>query len=78
MRGKYLVSRMYTIIPFPELTLKVANSSQSPITSTWTAKEVEQAQALWNREDANKRSSDLTYQFGKVVKEKVSSPTAAA
>ncbi|KAF7933504.1 hypothetical protein BELL_0527g00050 [Botrytis elliptica] len=55
-----------------------ANSSQSPITSTWTAKEVEQAQALWNREDANKRSSDLTYQFGKVVKEKVSSPTAAA
>ncbi|TGO16812.1 hypothetical protein BTUL_0024g00840 [Botrytis tulipae] len=55
-----------------------ANSSQSSSTSTWTVKEEQQAQALWNREDANKRSSDLTYQFGKVVKEKVASPVAAA
>ncbi|KAF7884953.1 hypothetical protein EAF00_010771 [Botryotinia globosa] len=47
-------------------------------TSTWTMKEEQQAQALWNREDADNRSSDLTYQFRKVVKEKVSSPAAAA
>ncbi|TGO62614.1 hypothetical protein BCON_0018g00070 [Botryotinia convoluta] len=52
---------------------QLANSSQSSITSTWTVKEEQQAQALWNREDANKITSDLTYQFGKVVKEKVSS-----
>ncbi|TGO23269.1 hypothetical protein BPAE_0138g00220 [Botrytis paeoniae] len=57
---------------------QLANSSQSSITSTWTVKEEQQAQAIWNREDGNKRTSDLTYQFGKVVKEKVSSPTAAA
>ncbi|TGO35394.1 hypothetical protein BHYA_0160g00270 [Botrytis hyacinthi] len=68
---------MYAIIPSPEITLQAANSSQSSITSTWTVKEEQQAQALWIREDANKRSSDLTYQFGKVVKE-VSSPAAAA
>ncbi|KAF7942743.1 uncharacterized protein EAE97_006197 [Botrytis byssoidea] len=55
-----------------------ANSSRSSNTSTWTVKEEQQAQALWNIEDANKKSSDLTYQFGKVVKEKVSSPIAAA
>lgn len=69
---------IYAIIPSPEITQEAANSSQSSNTSTWTVKEEQQAQVLWNREDANKRSSDLTYQFGKVVKEKVSSPAAAA
>ncbi|KAF7899119.1 uncharacterized protein EAF01_008332 [Botrytis porri] len=50
-----------------------ANSSQSSIASTWIVKEQQQAQALWNREDADNRTSDLTYQYGKVVKENVSS-----